>query len=722
MRMDQDLTELPAEVREVSSTCGYCSTGCNLTVRLAAGAPPKVSATSTYPVNQGKACPKGFQFLGHLSAPTRAQTPYLRNHSGTLEPIAWDEALALFVDRMRDLQQRHGPESIAVLGTGQMTCEELAYLGALARFGMGIRHCDGNTRQCMATAAVAYKQSFGFDAPPFSYRDFEESDLLVFVGANPVVAHPIMWQRVKKNLRNPRIIVIDPRATETATAAGVEHYPILPKSDLQLFYGLGRLFLTRDWVDHEFVEGHTTGFEAYRQHVAAYGSERVAVATGLPPGRIDELAQAIHAAERVSFWWTMGVNQGHQAVRTAQAIIDLALLTGNIGRPGTGPNSITGQCNAMGSRLFSNTTGLFCGRDFTNPAHRSQVAALLSMDESLIPHEAGMAYDQILDAVEEGRIKGLWIVCTNPVHSWPHRDRLERVLRKAEFVVVQDMFHDTATAHFAHLILPAAGCGEKEGTFINSERRLGLLKKVLDPPGEALPDLQIFQDIAHAWGCAQLLRDWTSPEAVFQSLKRLSRGTPCDFSGISGYEMLERSGGVQWPFPEGSPAAAVANARGYLPAESTERRMFEDGEFFHPDGRACFLVEDPQALPEPPDELYPYVLLTGRGSVAQWHTLTRTDNAPLLKRVSPDPAQVYINPQDAAAMGAEEGDLVDVQSRRGSVRVRATVSQMVTSGQVFMSMHYPLTNRLTLPVFDTYSRQPAYKSAAVAVRRPQPEG
>ena len=463
------------------------------------------------------------------------------------------------------------------------------------------------------------------------------------------------------------------------------------------------------------MEQHTTDFEAYRGHVASYSVDKVAEATGLPPGRIDELAETIHQGERVSFWWTMGVNQGHQAVRTAQAIIDLALLTGNIGRPGTGANSITGQCNAMGSRMFSNTASLFCGRDFADPAHRAQVASTLGIDESLMPREAGMAYDQILQAVDEGRVKGLWIVCTNPVHSWPDRDGVERMLKKAEFVVVQDMFHDTATARFAHLILPAAGCGEKEGTFINSERRFGVLRRVAEPPGEALPDLQIFQKIAHAWGCGDLLRDWTSPEAVFQIMKQLSRERPCDFSGIADHEMLERSGGVQWPFPEGSPLAAEAAETGRVSIEAQERRLFEDGRFFHADGRALFIFEDVEEAPEPPDADYPYVLLTGRGSVYQWHTLTRTDNAPALKRASPDPDYVQLNPEDAAALGVEDGALVEVRSRRGSVRVHAAVSAAVAPGQVFMSMHHPYTNRLTLPVFDPYSRQPAFKSAAVSV-------
>lgn len=344
------------------------------------------------------------------------------------------------------------------------------------------------------------------------------------------------------------------------------------------------------------------------------------------------------------------------------------------------------------------------------------------IDETLIPHEAGLAYDEIIDAAQEGRVKGLWIVCTNPAASWPDQEALERVLSKVEFLVVQDMFVDTATTRLAHLILPAAGCGEKEGTLINSERRIGLVQKIVDPPGDALPDLEIFRRIADAWGCAPLLREFSSPEAVFQIMKRLSRGTPCDFSGIAGYDMLERSGGIQWLLPAGSDLAAKAAAAGQVPVEAQERRLFEDGIFFHPDGRARFICEGPAELPEVPNSEYPYVLLTGRGSVYQWHTLTRTDNAPALKKASPDPACVQINPTDAEALGVTDGEQVRIRSRRGSVEVRALFSQSVFPGQVFMSMHYPHTNRLTLPVFDPISRQPAYKSAAVAIEKTAGDG
>jgi assimilatory nitrate reductase catalytic subunit len=279
-----------------------------------------------------------------------------------------------------------------------MTTEEMAFLGSLAKFGMGMVHGDGNTRQCMATSVVAYKQAFGFDAPPYTYRDFEESDVIVLVGSNLCIAHPIMWQRVCRNRRNPEIIVIDPRKTETAMAA-TQHLAIKPKSDLTLLYGLANMLILENWIDESFIAEHTAGFEEFRRHVARFTPERVAAATGIRIEQLFYVARTIHQAKRASFWWTMGVNQSFEGVRTAQAIINLALMTGSIGRPGTGANSITGQCNAMGSRLFSNTTNLLGGHDFTNEADRHKVAGVLGIDVSRIPQQNSWAYDQIIEGI-----------------------------------------------------------------------------------------------------------------------------------------------------------------------------------------------------------------------------------------------------------------------------------------------------------------------------------
>ncbi len=481
MRMDQDLTELPAEVERYPAPAAYCSTGCNLTVRLAAGAPPKVSATSTYPVNQGKACPKGFQFLGHLSAPTRAQTPIFVTTTAPWGPspgtkpsrcssIACGTCSGATTGVHR--RPRHRPDDLR--GTG------------LPRSPRPLRHGHSPLRQqhppmhghrCRGLQTIVRLRRASLQLSRL--RGVRPARLR---GANPVVAHPIMWQRVKKNLRNPRIIVIDPRATETATAAGVEHYPILPKSDLQLFYGLGRLFLARDWVNHEFVERHTR----LRKPIANTWPPTGLGAWPWPPVCLPagstNSPKAIHAAERVSFWWTMGVNQGHQAVRTTprpSSTWPSSRATSADPAPAPTPSPVNATPWARGC----SATPPACSAGATSPTRRTAPKWPLCwawMSHSFLTKPEWPTI-RFWTRWKKAGSKACGSSAPTRCHSWPHRDRLERVLRKAEFVVVQDMFHDTATAHFAHLILPAAGCGEKR---VRSSTRAppGSAKESVGPP------------------------------------------------------------------------------------------------------------------------------------------------------------------------------------------------------------------------------------------------
>lgn len=806
------LGRVPARLQPAAtatSVCGYCSTGCGLAIHLnGEGEAINLTADSAYPVNLGMACPKGWEALTPLAATDRAAIPLEREARGSaFAPISWERASRVFTERFKAIQKAHGPAAVAVLSTGQIVTEEMALLGALAKFGMGVRHLDSNTRQCMATSHVAYKQAFGFDAPPFSYRDFEESDALIFIGANPCIAHPILWQRVMMNRRNPEIVVIDPRATETAQAATL-HVAPRPKTDLTLLYGVAHLLIARDLIDRRFIDAHTTGFDAFAAFVASFTPERVAAETGVPLATVDRLAEIIGTSDRVSLWWTMGVNQSHEGTRTAQAIINLALMTGNVGRPGTGANSITGQCNAMGSRLFGNATSLLGGHDFGNADHRAHVAHVLGIEPATIPTAPGYAYDEILDAIERGEIRGLWVIATNTAHSWIDQARARSILGRLDFLVVQDMYATTETAQLADLVLPGAGWGEKDGVFINSERRIGLTRKVARAPGQALSDFAIFKLVAEAWGCGPMFRRWESPAAAFQILKQLSRGRPCDFSGIRDYAHLDEAGGIQWPFTaadatgelrtaecgmrneetadcrggaafrsgpglpatpatgplspsltegasetgrpstpdtesairipnseiQGSPDAIqskIENPKSKIPTASAprlqqsalrpprsagpDRRLFADGRFFTPDGRARFIFETPRPLPEPPDAEYPFLLLTGRGTSAQWHTGTRTNKSDVLRKLAPAELTAEINPADAEALGIAAGERIVVRSRRGRAEAIAFVTPTVAAGQVFLPMHFAAVNPLTFPAFDPHSRQPAYKSAAVAI-------
>jgi anaerobic selenocysteine-containing dehydrogenase len=701
------LGQVPAKLEPDAVTtlvCGYCSTGCGLRAHMKNGEAVNLSADTRYPVNLGMACPKGWEALAPVHAPERATTPLLRQ-DGVLRPAEWDEALQAFVSRFKNILEKHGPDSIAFLSTGQIPTEEMFALGSLFKFGMGGVHSDANTRQCMATAHVAYKQAFGFDAPPFAYKDFEQSDVLVFVGANPCIAHPILWERVMMNRNDPKILVIDPRLTETAQAA-TRHYALAPKSDLALLYAVAHVLVREGWIDRAFVDAHVNGYEAFARHVADYAPETVAAACGIPAADIEDLARTIHAGRAVSFWWTMGVNQSHEAVRTAQAIINIALITGNIGRPGTGANSITGQMNAMGSRIFSNTTSLAGGRDFLNEDHRREVADLLGIDPARIPARNSLAYDQIVEGVCAGRIKGLWVIATNPLHSWPDGARLRAGLGNLECLAVQDLYADTDTARLADVFLPAAGWGEKEGTLINSERRLGLFKKIARAPGKALADFHIFRLIAEYWGCGDLFRDMKSPEAAFQMMKKISAGRPCDFSGIRDYADIDARGGIQWPCRPDRPEDAPQ-----------ERRLFSDGRFFTPDGRANLLFDPVRPPAEPPDAAYPFTLLTGRGTSAQWHTNTRTGKSAVLRKLYPAECYAELHPADAERLGLAAEQWIRVRTRRGSVRARAFVAATVSPGQIFLPMHYDGVNALTLSEFDPHSRQPSYKHCAAAVER-----
>lgn len=700
------LGKVPDKNRPDATTqmvCGFCGTGCNLNIHLKNGEGVCISPTTEYPVNLGMACPKGWEALSVLDSPDRAISPMVKKSPNHWEPVDWDSALRMFTQKFKGIQQQYGPESVAFLSTGQMVTEEMAFLGALTKFGMGMVHGDGNTRQCMASAVTAYKQSFGFDSPPFTYQDLEESDVLVFVGANPCIAHPIMWERVMRNPHSPEIVVIDPRKTETAMQSTL-HLQISPKSDLPLFYGVAQQLIEKGYLDTDFIRSHTESFDEFKNHVREYPLNRVIAESGLSQEKIEKFLELIHSGKRVSFWWTMGVNQSYQGVRTAQAIINLALMTGNIGRPGTGPNSITGQCNAMGSRLFSNTTNLLGGHDFLNDGHRTKVSDILSIPKERIPAENSWPYHKIMEGILAGKIKGLWVICTNPAHSWINQGQARDILDRLEFLVVQDMYQTTETARHADLILPAAGWGEKEGTFINAERRIGRVKRIKRAPGQALSDFSIFKLIAQYWGCGEMFSEWSSPADVFQLMKKLSAGQPCDFSGIEDYAAIDEQGGIQWPYSSTEPAPP-----------QPQRRLFEEGRFFHENGRARFIFSEPAKMPEPPNDQYPFLLLTGRGTASQWHTQTRTRNSDVLRKLYPNRIYVEINPEDAQRLSIDPNDWIFVESQRGRLKARAFITQSVQPGQLFIPMHYEDTNQLTDAVFDPHSSQPSYKCCAVRI-------
>lgn len=691
----------------VPTTCGYCSVGCGIEIGVKDGRAVASRPLASHPVNRGKLCPKGLSEHYIIEAENRATHPLLRRN-GKLCRVTWDDALAVLVERFRAVQSKYGPESLGVISTGQLVTEEFYTLGKLVQLGFGASNYDGNTTLCMATAVSGYKLSFGSDGPPGNYEDLERADVVFLIGANLADNHPILCQYLEAN-RDKTLIVADPRVTKTAMMANL-HLPLKPRSDLALLNGIAHILIEYNLIDRAYIAKHTTGFDELAAFLKAYTPERVSEITGLSSDLIFKTAALYGRAKAGFIGWTMGVNHSTIGTLTVNAICNLALLTGNIGRAGAAPFSITGQCNAMGSREVCFTTGIPGYRKFEDPADRAEFASLIGIDESRVPKKRGLAYPDIIEATVAKKIRALWILGTNPLVSYPNQGVLRHGLSNLDFLVVQDGYHPTPTTELADLVLPAAIWGEKEGTYTNSERRVSKVNPAVKPPAEARSDFDIFLGIARHLGCKDsLFPRWSKPEDAFNEWRRISRGRLCDYSGIS-YDLLEREGAVQWPLPEGA-----------IPQPSS--RLYADGKFKTPDGKARLICAEWKPFPEQPTAEFPFILNTGR-TVEHWHTRTKTREVPILEHLSPR-AWLEINPRDAKRLGLRSHDSVNVISRRGGTRgVELRLTEIIAPGQVFMPFHFFETNvnEITQSAFDPISREPNYKQCAVRIeleRRPQ---
>ena len=689
-------------MKRIQSTCNYCALACNLDFYTEDGKIKRVVPTPHYPVNKGFSCIKGLNLDKQCTKFNGSKKPLLKMKDGERKAIEWKEAFDLFASKMTAIQEKYGKESVAYISTGQLPTEEMALLGHVGRSYMGING-DGNTRLCMASAVVAYKQSFGFDAPPYTLKDLELSDTIFFIGANPVIAHPIAWGRVRKN-KDAKIITIDPRKSETAMNSDM-WIDIKTKGDLALFYTLANVLIEKGWIDQDYINNYTEGFEDFKAHVKKYTLEDVEERTGISKMRVLELAKIIHEGKRVSFWWTMGVNQSYEAVRTAQAIINLALITGNMGREGTGANSLTGQCNAMGSRMFSNTTALYGGGEYNNKERRKVVADILGMDENMLPSKPTLDYEQIIKGINKGEIKGLWVVCTNPRHSFSNNEEFKKAMKNLDFFVVQDIYEDTDSSKECDLYLPSVPAIKKEGFLINTERRLSALVPVLEKEEDELSDYEILLGIGEALGMGSLLDKWRTPEDAFKLLRECSKGMPCDITGVS-YERLRDSKGIQWPCRKGEEL------------ESDERRLFEDGKYYTPSGKAKLIFEDVTENPNATNEEFPFNLNTGRGTVGQWHTHTRTREIQAVTNIVSQKAYVDINRKDAERLDIKENDEVLIHSSNGHTsKFIARLTDNLKEKTLYAPIHYIETNLLTPSVFDPYSKEPSYKTVQVNIEK-----
>lgn len=690
--------------RWVPTTCGYCSVGCGLYIGVKDQRAISVRGNPNHPVNAGKLCPKGLSEHYTLQASNRARFPLLRKR-GKLVRVHWGEALSNMVERFRAVQERYGSEALGVISTGQLVTEEFYTLGKLVQLGFATKNYDGNTTLCMASAVSGYKRSFGSDGPPGAYEDLAKADVILLIGANIADNHPILCQWLDAHPART-LIVADPRVTKTAMMADL-FLPLKPRSDIALLNAIIHILIQRHLVDRAYLDAHTTGFAELAESVQRYSPEFASGITGLSVEQIYKVALAYGHAEAPLIAWTMGVNHSTKGAETVTAINNLALITGKIGKPGASPFSITGQCNAMGTRESGFTSCLPGYRKFESAADREELAALWGIDPQRIPTSRGLAYPDIVEAAIAKKIRALWVIATNPVVSFPNLAVLQQSLEGLDFLVVQDGFHPTPTSELADLVLPAAIWGEKEGTYTNSERRVSKVNAAVPPPGEARPDFDIFLDLAKKLGCYdELFPAWAQPKDAFEEWKRVSTGRLCDYSGLD-YELLERHGGIQWPFPRDA-------------AEVKTTRLYSDGVFQTDDGKARLFPVEWESFPEQPNADFPFILNTGR-TVEHWHTRTKTEKVPILEHLSPN-AWLEMNPRDAQSLKLKPHDCVDIVSSRGRVsQVELRVTEIVAPGQVFMPFHYAEANanQVTQSAFDPISREPNYKQCAVRVERAQ---
>ncbi|MES2947259.1 MAG: molybdopterin-dependent oxidoreductase [Pseudomonadota bacterium] len=758
--------------QETRSTCPYCGVGCGVIIESKDGQITNVKGDPDHPANFGRLCTKGSTL--HLTASAavtqtaRLLQPMRRfQRDQPAQAVSWDAALDHAAQGFADTIRKHGPDAVGFYISGQLLTEDYYVFNKLAKGLIGTNNIDTNSRLCMSSAVMGYKQTLGADAPPACYDDINHAQCIFIVGSNTAFAHPILFRRIedaKKANPNLRIVVCDPRTTDTASIADV-HLAIQPGTDVVLFNGMLHIMASEGWLDMAYIEAHTKGFDALKTTVRDYTPFMVADACGITKDALLKATRLFAGMQHMNgpartptlSLYCQGLNQSSSGTAKNAALINLHLATGQIGKPGAGPFSLTGQPNAMGGREVGGmATMLSAHRDLNNPAHRAEVAALWGVPS--VPHKPGKTAVEMFQAAADGEIKALWIACTNPAHSMPDLATVRRALERAELVVVQEAFATTATARYADLLLPATTWGEKSGTVTNSERRISRVRAAVPAPGETRHDWSIAVDFARrletqmeAMGAGALgvrsefrtatstetnnsqrnsaltphapapiaaqpektLFPYETPEQIWNEHRESTRDRDLDITGLS-YAMLETQGPQQWPLPEGQTTGKA--------------RLYTDGIFPTDDGKARFANTVYQPVAEPRESRYPLSLTTGRLR-DQWHGMSRTGTLGRLFGHVAEPC-IEMNPQDMAQRQLQDGDLVHVTSKRGSIVVPVQSSTTLAARQTFMAMHWGEefvsgigstgerlagVNALTTPAYCPTSKQPEFKHTAIKV-------
>ncbi|MBI5104128.1 MAG: nitrate reductase, partial [Solirubrobacterales bacterium] len=689
--------------------CPYCGTGCGLSVEVEGGRVTRVAGDPRHPVNRGRTCRKPAELGSAVHAADRATSPLLRGGADVpFTEASWDDALGHVAGELRRIVAAHGPGAVAFYGSGQLLTEDYYAATKLARAVLGTNNVDSNSRLCMCSAVAGYTGAFGADGPPPAYADLALADCLLLLGSNAAACHPIVWGRIRdRQAEGATVVVADPRRTPTAEAADL-HLPVRPGTDLPLLNAMLHVIAADGLLDEPFIARHTSGFEAALEVARAWTPARAAEACGVPAADIVRAAELFAGAGAAMALWSMGANQSTVGTLKNRALINLCLATGNLGRPGCGPLSLTGQPNAMGGREVGGLAHLLPGyRRVDDDAARAEVARAWGVPS--LPATPGLTATELVEALEDGRVRAVLVAATNPVVSLPDGGRVRAALERAELLVVQDCHHPTETSALAHAVLPAAAWPEKEGTMTSSERRVGLVRKLLDPPGEARPDWAIYAGLGRALGQGPAFA-WSSPAEVYDEYAALTAGRPCDVSGLS-HERLRREGSVQWPAPA-------------VPGDEGTTRLYANGRVATGDGRARFAPTPHAGLADPVGEDHPLVLTSGR-LADQWHTMSRTGKSKALLASAREPV-LAIHPADVPEVA--DGDRVRVVSRRGEVVLRAALDPSLPRGVAFAPFHFGALhapagagqlNALTADAVDPVSKQPELKAVAVRV---QPAG
>ena len=663
-----------------------------------------------HPSSLGQVCIKGATVGETLARGRLSQPLYRPTLNDDFQPISWDSAFDLLTGRIRSTLAGKGPNAIAMYGSGQFHTEDYYLAQKLLKGALGTNNFDANSRLCMSSAVAGYTRSLGSDGPPCCYEDLDHCSVAFLIGTNTAECHPVLFQRLlKRKKRDPKgltIVVVDPRKTDTAKIAD-HHLAIAPGTDLALLHGLARLVIQDNGFDSDFIDAATEGFASYTQTINAWTPGKTAKFCGITEQDLRAVGRLWSRKEGVLSLWSMGVNQRREGTAVVSGLINLHLLTGEIGKPGAGPFSLTGQPNAMGGREAGGLAHLLPGyRLVTNPDHRAEVEQAWGFAKDSIAAAPGLSAWQQVEAMEQGELDLWWVAATNPLVSMPDLERVKNAMQRCPLVVVSEAYADTETSHYAHLLLPASQWSEKAGAMTNSERRVTYCPSFRPRHGESRPDWEVFAELGRRLGFAEQFTYASSAE-VYAEFTTLTEGRVCDVSGLS-HGLLQAHGSQQWPFPKGQEPTR------------TSKRLYVGKRFPTASGRARFQSEAPLGLAEPPCDVYPLVLTVGR-YLGQWHTMTRTGMVQRLNDMHPEP-RLEMHPEDAKVYGVDDNGLAAITSRRGTLTARVTLTDRIRRGSVFLPMHWGFTqaeaceaNTLMHEESCPISKQPELKASAVVV-------